>query len=57
MKMKYEYTVINKDGFIEDMCYTREDARNSKRYLKEEYSADCKIVQRVYKLETEREIR
>lgn len=58
MKKLYEYLVINKQlNDVEDVCNTRQDARNLKKYLKEDFGDDCKILQRVYKLETEKEIR
>lgn len=55
---KYEYVVINKQhNEVEDVCSNREDARNVKRWLKNDWGDDSKIIQRVYKLETEKEVR
>ena len=56
MKM-YDYAIVNKkDNKILDKAFVREDAR----YLKNEWKEngfDVKILQRVYKLAEEREIR
>lgn len=58
MKTKYEYLVVNKQyPQYQDVCNTRQEARNLKNSLKEDFDEDCKIVQLKYVLEEQREIR
>lgn len=56
--VKYEYVVINKQhNEVEDVCSNREDARNVKRWLKNDWGDDSKIIQRTYILAETKEVR
>lgn len=57
MKTRYEYVVVSKkSGEVLDKTYVREDARLCKNDWKE-HGFDVKILQRVYKLDSVKEIR
>lgn len=54
----YEYLVVDKAGKgAVDQTVTREDARESKRYMREVLGMDCKIIQRQYTLTQEKVVR
>lgn len=58
MKKLYEYAVVNKkDNSILEMCQTRAESREEKKWYKECAGLDVKIEQRLYKLETVKVIR
>ena len=53
----YDYVLVNKkDNKILERAFIREDARQYKNLLKEA-GYDCKIVQRKYILQEQREVR
>lgn len=58
MTYKYEYTLATKDTNEElDFFSTRSDARREKQLYKQNWNLDTKIVQKKFKLESQKEIR
>lgn len=52
-----EYHIIDSFNECIDVLPTREMARNTKRHLKEDFNERVKIVQKIYELKQERQVR
>lgn len=55
MSTKYEYLVVTENG-PSYKCFTREEARDEKRFWKEN-DVNAKIIQKRFVLEVEKEVR
>lgn len=59
MKIKYEYVVVDKSDecVVAENLYSREAAREEKRYLEDNYGLSTKIIQKKYELLSEKVVR